>query len=127
MLKMYRSGFVTAGSFWNMAVPEGIDFYYEITQWESGKIFHYRYLLDGSSDVLCAKALGNDEDDAAKKTAQSKKAGKKGAKTAPTDVEEKRKTVDPQEMRLRWRRMRAFNFISFCIMFTLFFIYRRLK
>ena len=83
-----------AGSFWNMAVPEGIDFYYEITQWESGKIFHYRYLLDDNSDIIRERAF---EGKTVSKDEEVKKGdGKKGGKMYMVEVKDKRKVVDPQ-------------------------------
>ena len=72
-----------------MAVPEGIDFYYEITQWESGKIFHYRYLLDENNDIIREKRSDID-------AVPSDNAVKNDGITFKVEVKEKAKIVDPQ-------------------------------
>ena len=94
---VFTSGFITEGSFWNMAVPEGIDFYYEITQWESGMIFHYRYLLDGNNNIVREKRF--DQATSFEEEIKGDKGGelKKGNNNAyKVQVKEKAKTVDPQ-------------------------------
>ena len=72
-----------------MAVPEGIDFYYEITQWESGKIFHYRYLLDENNDIIREKRSEVD-------AVPSDNVVKNDGITFKVEVKEKAKIVDPQ-------------------------------
>ena len=72
-----------------MAVPEGIDFYYEITQWESGKIFHYRYLLDENNDIIREKRSDVD-------AVPSDNVVKNDGITFKVEVKEKAKIVDPQ-------------------------------
>ena len=75
-----------------MAVPEGVDFYYEITQWESGKIFHYRYLLDDNNDIIREKRFDEepeiDESDAIK-----------DGKAFKVQVKQNTKIIDPQASR----------------------------
>ena len=77
-----------------MAVPEGIDFYYEITQWESGMIFHYRYMLDGNNDIVRERHF--DPSLAFDGEMKGEKTKDKRGNTFRVQVKEKAKIVDPQ-------------------------------
>ena len=89
-----HSGFITEGSFWNMAVPEGIDFYYEITQWESGMIFHYRYMLDTNNDIIRERRF--DQASVFTEVIEGEKRRDKKGTAFRVEIKEKAKMVDPQ-------------------------------